>query len=163
MGPSCCAAPLTCPLPRDRHVIVTMRWLIFLAAGVVSCSGGSGPVPERDAAPDGGRDAGPNGDGGVDAAPDAPPRDGAAPSCGTPRDETELTPPPTVARLPRLAAGPDGYALAWLSGEEPHDVVAVVLDEDERATVYAIQASRFPQCAEYQAGTDRPIPVVELV
>jgi deazaflavin-dependent oxidoreductase (nitroreductase family) len=40
---------------------------------------------------------------------------------------------------------------------------AVVLDEGERARIYAIQAERFPGFAEYQLKTDRTIPVVELV
>jgi deazaflavin-dependent oxidoreductase (nitroreductase family) len=42
-------------------------------------------------------------------------------------------------------------------------VHARVLEEDERAKVYAEQASRFPQFAEYEQKTSRDvIPVVEL-
>ncbi len=42
-------------------------------------------------------------------------------------------------------------------------VHARVLDESERATVYAEQARRFPQFAEYEVKTTREaIPVVEL-
>ena len=42
-------------------------------------------------------------------------------------------------------------------------VRARVLEEDERATVYAEQARRFPQFAEYEEKTSRDaIPVVEL-
>ena len=40
---------------------------------------------------------------------------------------------------------------------------AAVLEGAERDRVYAIQATNFPQFAEYQAKTARKIPVVELV
>jgi deazaflavin-dependent oxidoreductase (nitroreductase family) len=51
----------------------------------------------------------------------------------------------------------DGTAIERLA------VRARVLDEDERATVYAEQARRFPQFAEYERKTTRDIiPVVEL-
>jgi len=39
---------------------------------------------------------------------------------------------------------------------------AVEVDVTERDTIYAEQAGRFPQFAEYAAGTDRVIPVIEL-
>ena len=39
---------------------------------------------------------------------------------------------------------------------------AVEVDLAERETIYAEQASRYPQFAEYAAGTDRTIPVIEL-
>jgi deazaflavin-dependent oxidoreductase (nitroreductase family) len=39
---------------------------------------------------------------------------------------------------------------------------AVELDAGERRTIYAEQASRYPQFGEYAAGTDRTIPVMEL-
>ncbi len=47
-------------------------------------------------------------------------------------------------------------------GDETIDVVATVLEGAERDRVYAEQASRMPGFAEYQAGTDRVIPVVAL-
>jgi deazaflavin-dependent oxidoreductase (nitroreductase family) len=47
-------------------------------------------------------------------------------------------------------------------GAETLDVVARPLEGDERTRVYAVQAERFPQFAEYQKGTDRVIPVVAL-
>jgi deazaflavin-dependent oxidoreductase (nitroreductase family) len=48
-------------------------------------------------------------------------------------------------------------------GTARFDKNAVELPLDERDTIYAVQASRFPQFAEYAAGTDRTIPVIELV
>ncbi len=48
-------------------------------------------------------------------------------------------------------------------GGETYRARAVVLDEDERARVYALQSDAFPQFAEYQRQTSRVIPVVELV
>ncbi len=39
---------------------------------------------------------------------------------------------------------------------------AVEVDSAERGTIYAKQADRFPQFAEYAAGTGRVIPVIEL-
>lgn len=42
------------------------------------------------------------------------------------------------------------------------DKLAVELDAVERGTIYAEQASRYPQFGEYAAGTDRTIPVIEL-
>ena len=46
---------------------------------------------------------------------------------------------------------------------ETYEAKAVELDEPERADVYATQAAAYPQFAEYQSGTDRIIPVVELI
>ena len=47
-------------------------------------------------------------------------------------------------------------------GTQAVNKTAVELDPGERGTIYAEQASRFPQFAEYEAGTDRVIPVIEL-
>ncbi|GMQ93972.1 MAG: nitroreductase family deazaflavin-dependent oxidoreductase [Acidimicrobiia bacterium] len=47
-------------------------------------------------------------------------------------------------------------------GTDRFNKTATELDRAERDTVYAEQASRFPQFAEYAAGTDRVIPVFEL-
>ena len=47
-------------------------------------------------------------------------------------------------------------------GTDRIDKTAVELSLDERETIFAEQASRFPQFAEYAAGTDRLIPVIEL-
>lgn len=47
-------------------------------------------------------------------------------------------------------------------GTDKFDVDATVLEEEERSRVYAEQATRFPRFAEYQASTDRVIPVVAL-
>jgi deazaflavin-dependent oxidoreductase (nitroreductase family) len=47
-------------------------------------------------------------------------------------------------------------------GAETLDVVANPLKGDERSRVYAIQAERYPQFAEYEKMTDRVIPVVAL-
>jgi deazaflavin-dependent oxidoreductase (nitroreductase family) len=47
-------------------------------------------------------------------------------------------------------------------GATTYDVDASVLPEDERARIYAQQAAQYPQFAEYQAATDRVIPVVAL-
>ncbi len=47
-------------------------------------------------------------------------------------------------------------------GTDTLDVVATPLEEEERARVYAVQASRYPGFAEYQEKTDRAIPVVAL-
>ncbi len=47
-------------------------------------------------------------------------------------------------------------------GTDTVQKTAVELDPAERKTIYAEQAGRFPQFAEYAAGTDRVIPVLEL-
>jgi deazaflavin-dependent oxidoreductase (nitroreductase family) len=47
-------------------------------------------------------------------------------------------------------------------GTETLDVTARVLDEAEREPVWAEQKSRFPGFADYEAKTDRVIPVVLL-
>ena len=47
-------------------------------------------------------------------------------------------------------------------GTDTVDKTAVELGAAERDTVYAEQASRYPQFGEYAAGTDRTIPVIEL-
>ena len=48
-------------------------------------------------------------------------------------------------------------------GADTLDKTAVELEPKERDRIYAEQASRYEQFAEYQAGTDRAIPVIELV
>ncbi len=48
-------------------------------------------------------------------------------------------------------------------GTEHYDAMARDVEGDERARVYAEQASRFPGFADYQAKTSRVIPVVELI
>jgi deazaflavin-dependent oxidoreductase (nitroreductase family) len=47
-------------------------------------------------------------------------------------------------------------------GVETNPAFAEVLDEPQRSHLYAEQARRFPGFAEYQAKTDRTIPVVAL-
>jgi hypothetical protein len=41
--------------------------------------------------------------------------------------------------------------------------MAVELNPDERDHVFGVQAARVPQFAKYEAGTDRVIPVIEIV
>lgn len=48
-------------------------------------------------------------------------------------------------------------------GTERVDKTAVALELEDRDSVFAEQASRYPQFAEYATGTDRIIPVVELL
>lgn len=48
-------------------------------------------------------------------------------------------------------------------GTDTFAATAEVLDQEDRDRVYAAQAAEFPNFAEYQAGTDRVIPVVRLV
>jgi deazaflavin-dependent oxidoreductase (nitroreductase family) len=48
-------------------------------------------------------------------------------------------------------------------GSETYDVTATPLAGAERDRIYTIQAERLANFAEYQAKTDRIIPVVELV
>ncbi len=48
-------------------------------------------------------------------------------------------------------------------GAERFDATAVDVQGDERARVYGLQASLFPNFAEYQEKTSRVITVVELV
>lgn len=48
------------------------------------------------------------------------------------------------------------------AGTETYEATAVPLEGDERDRVYAEQARRYPGFAEYQAKTQRVIPVVEL-
>jgi deazaflavin-dependent oxidoreductase (nitroreductase family) len=48
-------------------------------------------------------------------------------------------------------------------GTETFAARAVVLDGQDRDRMYAEQASRYPGFAEYQAKTDRVIPVVALI
>jgi deazaflavin-dependent oxidoreductase (nitroreductase family) len=47
-------------------------------------------------------------------------------------------------------------------GTDTFEVEATVLEGEERNRVYADQAARYPGFAEYQASTDRVIPVVAL-
>lgn len=46
---------------------------------------------------------------------------------------------------------------------ETYEATTVELAEPERTEVYATQAAAYPQFAKYQNGTDRTIPVVELI
>lgn len=48
-------------------------------------------------------------------------------------------------------------------GTDTHTRTAVELDPDERDRIYAEQAGRYDQFAQYEAGTERVIPVFELV
>jgi deazaflavin-dependent oxidoreductase (nitroreductase family) len=48
-------------------------------------------------------------------------------------------------------------------GTETFTARAVVLEGEERDQKYAEQARRYPGFAEYQAGTDRVIPVIALL
>ena len=48
-------------------------------------------------------------------------------------------------------------------GEATYPAVAVDITGDEHDRIYAEQAARYPGFGEYQAGTTRVIPVVELV
>lgn len=47
-------------------------------------------------------------------------------------------------------------------GPEIYEATATVLSGEERDRLYARQAERFPQFAEYQAKTSRKIPVIAL-
>jgi len=47
-------------------------------------------------------------------------------------------------------------------GDETFTAVATPVEREERDRVYAIQASRFPNFAEYETKTTRLIPVVKL-
>lgn len=47
-------------------------------------------------------------------------------------------------------------------GDERYDAIATPLEGDERDREYAAQGERYPTFAEYQANTDRVIPVVAL-
>lgn len=47
-------------------------------------------------------------------------------------------------------------------GTDRIDKTATEVDREERDTIFAEQASRFPQFADYAAGTERIIPVIEL-
>jgi deazaflavin-dependent oxidoreductase (nitroreductase family) len=59
-----------------------------------------------------------------------------------------------------LVAHPDASVEV---GPDSYDVTATVLEGAERDRVFAEQARRYPGFAEYQAGTERTIPVVALV
>lgn len=48
-------------------------------------------------------------------------------------------------------------------GTERYDATATPVEGEERDRLYAQQAERMPQFAEYQESTDRVIPVVALV
>lgn len=47
-------------------------------------------------------------------------------------------------------------------GEKTVDALAKVASSADRSRIYAVQAERFPQFADYEAKTNRVIPVVEL-
>ena len=47
-------------------------------------------------------------------------------------------------------------------GSDTVDVVAVELTGEERDRIYEVQKAQQPQFAEYEAKTDRKIPVIEL-
>ena len=48
-------------------------------------------------------------------------------------------------------------------GTDTYGKTAVELDRSERDRIYAEQAARYEQFGQYEAGTDRVIPVVELL
>jgi deazaflavin-dependent oxidoreductase (nitroreductase family) len=48
-------------------------------------------------------------------------------------------------------------------GTDTHGKTAIELGVEERDRIYAEQASRYETFAQYAAGTDRVIPVIELV
>ena len=48
-------------------------------------------------------------------------------------------------------------------GSDTHDKTATELDRSERDRIYSEQAARYEQFGQYEAGTDRVIPVIELV
>src|ERR1700730_12354467 len=58
-----------------------------------------------------------------------------------------------------LVAHPDASVEV---GPDSYDVTATVLEGAERDRVFAEQSRRYPGFAEYQAGTERTIPVVAL-
>jgi deazaflavin-dependent oxidoreductase (nitroreductase family) len=58
-----------------------------------------------------------------------------------------------------LVAHPDASVEV---GPGSYDVTATVLEGAERDRVFAEQSRRYPGFAEYQAGTERTIPVVAL-
>jgi deazaflavin-dependent oxidoreductase (nitroreductase family) len=64
------------------------------------------------------------------------------------------------AWLHNLVAAPDEVTVEI--GSETLKASAQVLPEDQRASIYAIQAERYPGFAGYQAKTSRRIPVVAL-
>ncbi|MGH9020621.1 MAG: nitroreductase family deazaflavin-dependent oxidoreductase [Acidimicrobiales bacterium] len=47
-------------------------------------------------------------------------------------------------------------------GDDTFSAIASPVGHDERGRVYAVQAERFPNFAEYETKTHRVIPVVEL-
>ena len=59
-----------------------------------------------------------------------------------------------------LVATPE--VVVELAGET-FDARAVVVRGEERDRIYAEQSERYPGFAQYQAGTSRVIPVVELI
>jgi len=61
--------------------------------------------------------------------------------------------------LHNLIANPD---VSVEVGTETVSVTARVVSDEEREPIFSKQATEFPQFAEYQAGTDRVIPVVML-
>lgn len=62
-----------------------------------------------------------------------------------------------------LIANPDVQVeIASDDGIETIDATAIVLEGSDRESVWEAQKSEWPQFAEYEASTDRTIPVVEL-
>jgi deazaflavin-dependent oxidoreductase (nitroreductase family) len=59
-----------------------------------------------------------------------------------------------------LVAHPNGVTVEI--GTETLTANAEPLPDPTRAQIYAIQASRYPSFADYQAKTSRPIPVIAL-
>lgn len=59
-----------------------------------------------------------------------------------------------------LLANPQGIEVEI--GEETLSADAEVLKDPLRAEVYEVQASRYSNFADYQANTERPIPVIAL-
>jgi deazaflavin-dependent oxidoreductase (nitroreductase family) len=59
-----------------------------------------------------------------------------------------------------LVANPD---VTIEAGTGTFAATAVTVDESERAAIYAEQAKRYPGFAEYEAKTERVIPVVEIL
>jgi deazaflavin-dependent oxidoreductase (nitroreductase family) len=62
--------------------------------------------------------------------------------------------------MTNLRAQPEGLTVEI--GTETFSADAEELEDPERGEIFAVQAGRYDGFAKYQAGTERPIPVVAL-
>ncbi len=115
-------------MPQDVHSLIAISFAMFL----VACPGPD-PAPRTDAdVIDADAEVEVDAEAEIDADPDHPSPDGNPPICeDLPAAMSEITPDPTYAQMPYVAAGEVGFAVLWLAGDGgDRDVMFARLDTD---------------------------------